>query len=172
MSLSIGLIAHGDYGDVTSSYVMKSIDLTRDVDALCKFVNRVGETSGYDNDECYELVLHNITRDFSWDASCKYRSLVLIGDANPHPVDSKNNPFKIDWEKEADCCKENGIKIYGVHCLGTLYAEAFYRTITQKTGGKQKNFCFIKMQNAICTSKASSKKNMVNFQQAESTSRN
>lgn len=153
-NLHIGLVAHGDYQDLSSAYVTQQFDFSRDVDALAKFVEGVGVTSGFDSDECYELVLHNVQRDFSWSPTCQYRSLVLIGDANPHPVDATNNPFKINWETEADGCNDLGIKIYGVHCLGNSISENFYKTCASKTSGlciKLDNLDeFSGMMTAIC----------------------
>ena len=37
-SLHIGLVAHGDYQDLSSAYVTQQFDFSRDVDALAKFV--------------------------------------------------------------------------------------------------------------------------------------
>ena len=71
--------------------------------------------SGGDVPECYELVLHNVCREISWSEKCKYRSLVLIGDANPHEFGDDNNPHKIDWKEKLQDCKACGIKIYSVH---------------------------------------------------------
>jgi len=133
-SLSIGIVAHGDYGDLNRTYVLEHFDFSRDVGALCKFVGGVTATNGFDCDECYELVLHNVQRDFSWSPNCQYRSVVLIGDSNPHPLNS-NNPHNIDWEAEADGCAELGIKIYGVHALNQLNSLPFYKTIAEKTKG-------------------------------------
>src|SRR5579872_7141630 len=55
--IHIGIIAHGDYCDRNSTYVTRRLDLTNDVDALCKFVETVAPTGGGDAPECYELVL-------------------------------------------------------------------------------------------------------------------
>lgn len=59
---------------------------------LVEWVNEVERISGFDSDECYELVLRDV-QFLSWSPSCSNRSLVLIGDANPHQLHPKSrNP--------------------------------------------------------------------------------
>jgi len=44
------VIAHGDYCDQESyGYVVRYVDLTRDADTLCTFVNDVPQTGGGGN---------------------------------------------------------------------------------------------------------------------------
>src|ERR1700742_1649009 len=42
--MRIGVIAHGDYCDAGSTYVTKALDLTDDVEKICRFVERVEPT--------------------------------------------------------------------------------------------------------------------------------
>lgn len=63
------------------------------------------------------------------------RSLVVIGDANPHELNGGNNPYKLDWREKAKDCKIGGIKVYGIHCLGSIGSKNFYQTISDLTGG-------------------------------------
>ena len=56
--IRIGVIAHGDYCDKGSTYVTSHLPLTKDVNAIVKFVETVKPTGGGDAPECYELVLH------------------------------------------------------------------------------------------------------------------
>ena len=48
--IRVGIMAHGDYCDYTT-YVLRSIDLTSDIDALVKFVSDVPATGGGDAPE-------------------------------------------------------------------------------------------------------------------------
>lgn len=48
--IRIGIMAHGDYCDY-SNYVLKSLDLTSNVDALVSFVETVPQTGGGDAPE-------------------------------------------------------------------------------------------------------------------------
>lgn len=131
--IRIGIIAHGDYCDERSSYVTKMLDLTADVDKITHFVNNVGATHGGDWDECYEFVL-NQARSASWGAGSS-KSVIMIGDANPHGVNYSMNTRHLDWKNEAKLLGEAGIKIYSCQALPTRISEPFYRTIADLTGG-------------------------------------
>ena len=54
------MLAHGDYCD-KNNYITKWVDFTNDEKSLCKFVNGVSSTGGGDWEECYELVLHQVS---------------------------------------------------------------------------------------------------------------
>ncbi|MDM9384235.1 VWA domain-containing protein [Chlorogloeopsis sp. ULAP01] len=129
--IKIGIIAHGDYCDQGSTYVIKNFDLSSDVDAICDFVQNVEPTGGGDAPECYELVLHE-AQDLNWsDAASK--SLVLIGDDIPHPP--AHNPKKLNWREEIDKLAKQGIMVYGVQALNRSHATPFYKELAEKSGG-------------------------------------
>jgi hypothetical protein len=129
--IKIGIIAHGDYCDQGSTYVIKNFDLSSDVDAICDFVQNVEPTGGGDAPECYELVLHE-AQDLNWsDAASK--SLVLIGDDIPHPP--AHNPKKLNWREEIDKLAKQGIMVYGVQALNRSHATPFYKELADKSGG-------------------------------------
>ncbi|RUR87001.1 vWA domain-containing protein [Chlorogloeopsis fritschii PCC 9212] len=129
--IKIGIIAHGDYCDQGSTYVIKNFDLSSDVDAICDFVQNVEPTGGGDAPECYELVLHE-AQDLNWsDTSSK--SLVLIGDDIPHPP--AHNPKKLNWREEIDKLAKQGIMVYGVQALNRSHATPFYKELAEKSGG-------------------------------------
>jgi hypothetical protein len=131
--LRIGIIAHGDYCDARSSYVIKMLDLTKDQGSILKFVRETPSTGGGDADECYELVLHE-SRRLSWRAGVP-RVLALIGDANPHGPNYPQNEKKLDWKNELDLLTEAKIQVYGVQALNRRESTAFYREIARRTGG-------------------------------------
>src|SRR5438309_7055523 len=58
--IRIGIVAHGDYCDEKSTYLMKSIDLTSDMNKIIEFINNVENTDGGDYPEAYEYVLREI----------------------------------------------------------------------------------------------------------------
>jgi Mg-chelatase subunit ChlD len=134
-NIRIGIIAHGDYCDERSSYVIKSLDLTNDKSKIVKFVEEVGPTGGGDAPECYELVLRDCQK-LSWTAGYNH-ALVLIGDDLPHEKGA--NPHGISWQEEAKRCGEQGILIYAVQALNRNYAARFYTTIAQSSGGVHLN---------------------------------
>ena len=90
--IRIGIVAHGDYCDKDSSYLMKFVDLTNESQKIVDFINDVGDTGGGDYPEAYEYVLREVQK-LSWNSD-SMRALVMIGDAYPH--DKNDNPEKID----------------------------------------------------------------------------
>jgi hypothetical protein len=129
--MRIGIIAHGDYCDEGSTYVTKLLDLTDDLGAIMRFVERVGPTGGGDAPECYELVLHQ-ARGLSWTPGYS-KALVLIGDDVPHAP--SQNPRKLDWRAEVDMLGKLGIPVYGVQALNRRHATPFYKELAEKSGG-------------------------------------
>ena len=74
-------------------------------------------TGGGDWEECYELVLHEAREKLSWTPGTQ-RSLVMIGDAIPHPPTYAMNTKKLDWKVEAKKLHdEAGVKVYAVQAL-------------------------------------------------------
>lgn len=137
--IRIGVIAHGDYCDNPSlggnSYVIKSLNLTEDVNAICNFVQNVGLTNGGDLEECYELAL-NESRAMSWTRGSS-KVVVLIGDNIPHPPTYPLNVKKLDWRNELGLLIEAGVSVYAVQALGATYPQAtpFYQEVAKTTGG-------------------------------------
>lgn len=153
--IRIGIIAHGDYCDERSTYVIKKFDLSSDVDAICDFVQNVEPTGGGDAPECYELVLHE-TQSLSWTKEAS-KSLVLIGDDIPHPP--AHNPKKLNWRQEIDKLAAQDIAVYGVQALNRSHATPFYTELANKSGGFHLNldqFSYITdMFLAICYKQSS-----------------
>jgi predicted DNA-binding WGR domain protein len=129
--IRIGIIAHGDYCDERTTYVTKHLPLTDDVDAICRFVEKVGPTGGGDAPECYELVLHE-ARSQPWTPGAT-KAFVLIGDDVPHPP--AHNPGKLDWRQEASALTKAGVAIYAVQALNCKHARKFYEDLARISGG-------------------------------------
>jgi hypothetical protein len=153
--IRIGIIAHGDYCDEPSTYVIKQFDLSGDVDAICRFVENVEKTGGGDAPECYELVLHE-AQSLSWTPEAT-KALVLIGDDVPHPP--AYTPRRLNWRTELDKLADRGIPVYGVQALNRSHATAFYNELAQKSGGfhlSLDQFAYITdMVLAVCYKQAS-----------------
>ena len=129
--IRIGIIAHGDYCDKGSTYVTSHLPLTDDMDAICRFVEKVQPTGGGDAPECYELVLHE-AQSQPWSADAT-KALVLIGDDVPHPP--AHNPGRLDWRKEAEALTKEGVAVYAVQALGRKHATRFYEDLARLSGG-------------------------------------
>ncbi|XP_064623050.1 uncharacterized protein LOC135485180 [Lineus longissimus] len=132
--LRMAVFAHGDYCDERTTYVTKYVDFTNDVTKLVDFVNNVQSTGGGDADECYELVLYEVRTKLSWSPGTQ-RSLVMIGDANPHGPKYTQNTLHLDWRKEVNMLAKDQVHIYGVDC-GNSSCEDFYMSLATKTDGK------------------------------------
>jgi hypothetical protein len=169
-NIRIGIIAHGDYCDEQSTYLMKFEDLTNNAEKICTFVNSVEDTHGGDFPEAYEYVLHK-AQNLSWNSDT-LRALVIIGDAYPHEI--TENPYKLDWRKETDGLKEMGINIYGIQCLDrdNPKCNTFYKQIASKTNGfhlKLHQFSYIRdIILAICF-RQESEERLQNYEQEVKT---
>eukprot|EP00484_Ammonia_sp_Unknown_P014855 CAMPEP_0197073344 /NCGR_PEP_ID=MMETSP1384-20130603/210556_1 /TAXON_ID=29189 /ORGANISM="Ammonia sp." /LENGTH=2115 /DNA_ID=CAMNT_0042512181 /DNA_START=59 /DNA_END=6403 /DNA_ORIENTATION=+ len=134
-NIRISIIAHGDYCDAGSTYVLKSVDFTRDHKKLIEFVQNVGPTGGGDAPECYELVLWHAAHKLHWSPHAKSKALVVIGDDEPHPVSYSMNVKGIDWRVETENLRRQNCTIYGIFCGYSSIAKRFYQEISTKTNG-------------------------------------
>jgi len=132
--IRIAIIAHGDYCDANWSYVTKIQNFSEDENTLCRFVENVGATGGGDADECYELVLREARTKLAWSPG-SIRSLVMIGDCNPHGPNYPLNKQKINWRTECGQLKAEEIRIYAVQALNRKEATSFYREMASLTDG-------------------------------------
>lgn len=133
-TVRFAIIAHGDYCDADSSYVIKTKDFCINSDELKAFVDECGRTSGGDADECYELVLHKAGK-LHWSPDAAVKALVMFGDANPHAPDYHLNKHHYDWRKEAETLKAKGVTVFPVHCGGSASTKPFYDEVARITGG-------------------------------------
>ncbi|EFC38673.1 predicted protein [Naegleria gruberi] len=138
--LEIAIIAHGDYEDSkdNGSYCLYKLDFTTDIEQIISFVQSINSTSGYDGDECYEAVLLE-AQSLSWvnvENTFTNRSLVVIGDADPH---KSTEWFNIDWKQETSNLFDNHhVKIHSVRCGSSSWStKDFYKTISEETGGSE-----------------------------------
>ena len=131
--MRICIIAHGDYCDEKSTYLMKFIDFTNDKKKIEDFVTQTGNTGGGDAPEAYEYVLREAQK-LSWDSE-KCRALVMIGDDSPHPADQ--NPYKIDWRTEVKELHSMGVNIYSIQCLNRGHGQikTFWRQMASMSNG-------------------------------------
>ncbi|XP_067027065.1 uncharacterized protein [Acropora muricata] len=133
--IRIAVFAHGDYQDKGHTYDTTWVDFSSDKKKICDFIKNVSSTCGYDSDECYELVLRQVRERLSWTPKSQ-RSLVMIGDASPHPPSYHLNTLKIDWRVEAKkLYNEMGVRIYSVQCLNYGGSDVFYRKLAELSCG-------------------------------------
>ena len=132
--LRIALICHNDYCDYPRHIF--TMDFTRDINQIKRFVDQDSPCGGGDAPECYELALHEASK-FDWRSD--RRALILIGDEVPQPVGYTCRPWpgknELDWRKEAAELKNIGVQVYGVQALGRRNATNFYTEISRITNG-------------------------------------
>ena len=105
----------------------------RKLKKLVDWANNVERTCGFDDDECYELVLRDVQK-ISWSLTCRNRSLVdLVGAASPHLLRPKSR--KSQWRKEAHELKFMDNRVDAVHALVNHYSWDFYRSLANITNG-------------------------------------
>lgn len=143
-NLKIKVVAFGDYCDMTSRDVFgkayQETSLTDNQQVLIEFVQNAMATSGGDSDEFYELVIKKITEETPWRKGSK-RAVLLISDANPHPVEYYNHRSvagvtgrAIDWREEARKSSELSIQWDTLSC-GRGVVETFYKPLSEMTNG-------------------------------------
>jgi hypothetical protein len=166
----IALICHGDYEDEKTSYLYKQCDFTENKEDLVRFVEKTGNTHGFDYAEAYEYVLNKV-QDLSWQPS-SVKALVMIGDAYGH--EAKDNPHGLDWRVECEKLKEMNIPVYSVQALSTGSGPSFmfWKQLASRTNGYHlflDQFSYIKdILIAICLKQASDAKLIEYEQEMES----
>lgn len=141
--LRIAIIAHGDYCDEKTTYVLKKMDFTTNERMLVDFVKSVEATFGGDAPECYELVLRT-ARELNWcndekleENERRQKVLIMIGDDVPHGPTYKENTLHINWREELQELTGKGVNVYGVHAMPGIrkHSKQFYEEIASLTGG-------------------------------------
>jgi hypothetical protein len=137
--IRIGVIAHGDYCDADSSYVIKFLPLMTDYAKLTKFVAEVGPTHGGDAPECYELALNKALNKMNWSDDAKARALVLVGDDVPHEKGYSygGKTVNIDWRNQLKgLVNRYNVQIYAVQAGSSTGAKPFYETLATESRGR------------------------------------
>ena len=134
-NLRVGVVCHGDYCDLNSTYLYKQVDLTDKASSIIDFINNTGNSGGGDYPEAYEFVLREVQK-MSWRPEAAH-ALVMIGDAYPHEAD--DNPEKIDWRDQCEALKALSIPIYSVQALFSSKGPAylFWKQLADRTNGYQ-----------------------------------
>jgi hypothetical protein len=132
LDLRVSVIAHGDYGDGLNTYQV--LPFSSDSARVAAFVRTAKNTSGGDNDECYELVLYKAgAMDWRPDAD---KVLIMFGDADPHDTSGYRSrrawnrgahdldrlvpkDLILDWRSEVTRLRERRVNIFGVQCLSS-----------------------------------------------------
>lgn len=140
-NLRVGIIAHGDYCDKQSSYVIRFLPLTSDFAKLKSFLANVKPTRGGDESQCYELALGKTSFSMGWQASPLNRTLLLVGDVTPHEPGYTINGYtnNIDWREMLQKLAHQSVRCVAVQCGGetspSAEATSFFQTCAGVTRG-------------------------------------
>lgn len=137
-NLRLGIVAFGDYCDMKSAQefgnAYQCLMPTDNENDIIKFIRESKDTNGGDGDEFYELVIKRIVEETPWREDST-RAILLISDANPHPLGYTYKDFvvgnQIDWRKEAEKAAQMKIKIDTV----TITDAPWYKELSRMTNG-------------------------------------
>lgn len=136
--LRIGIVAFGDYCDMKNAQefgdAYQCLMPTDNENEIIRFIRNSKDTSGGDGDEFYELVIRKIVDETPWRENAT-RTILLISDANPHPLGYTYGTYvtnnQIDWRKEAEKAASKKIKIDTV----TISNNKWYKELSRMTNG-------------------------------------
>eukprot|EP00746_Dinoflagellata_sp_MGD_P073943 gnl/MRDRNA2_/MRDRNA2_29937_c0_seq1.p1 gnl/MRDRNA2_/MRDRNA2_29937_c0~~gnl/MRDRNA2_/MRDRNA2_29937_c0_seq1.p1 ORF type:complete len:1218 (-),score=238.80 gnl/MRDRNA2_/MRDRNA2_29937_c0_seq1:45-3698(-) len=132
--LEIGIIAHGDYCDENSTYLIKHLPFSTDPSEIASWVAKVGPTGGGDAPEAYEIALHCAATEYRWKTDA-HKVVVIIGDEVPHTKDYPGNTNHVDWNAELEHLANLGVRVFGVQCFSNGHAKPFYKALADQTDG-------------------------------------
>lgn len=142
--LRIGIVTYRDHEKEEREYLVKSFDLTSDVDAVLESLKSIKAAGGGDGPEAVVDGLHAATHGLEWRADAK-KMVFLIGDAAPHGVGSSDSHYRQGCpaghtvEGEIEAAIDHGIVIYTISGSGIDRPgiEAF-KKIAAETDGEYK----------------------------------
>jgi len=111
-NLRIGIIFYLDHGS-GDPYVTKIQPLTNNVQNLIDFINSTQTGHGGDEDEAVEDALNDLLQNINWKQS-NPSSVVLFGDASPHPA--RNCPSRFDFFNITEQLFKQHITVNSVFC--------------------------------------------------------
>lgn len=127
--LCFGLVAYRDKGD---TFLLRSHDLTNDLNAFQGALNALHAGGGGDYPEAMNEALHDTVHSLSWRGDGATRLVFLLADAPPH-LDYGGPQYDDDMLAALG----KGIKIVGVGASGLdKQGEYIQRQIAQYTGGR------------------------------------
>ena len=132
----IAVVAFGDYCDVGTTYVTKTVGLTGDIRAVASFINGVEPTGGGDEPEAVEEALFEANQ-LQWNIGSR-RAVVLVGDAPPHGVIDSPSACQNghSFKNEASQLGQKGVSVFTVQCADSEATTRAFRQIADLTGGK------------------------------------
>ncbi len=146
--LKIGVVTYRDYEPEEREYLVKSFDLTDDVDDALNFIKKIQANGGGDYPEAVATGMHHAVNKMEY-RSDAIKVVFLIGDASPHGVGSaettfvQGNPDGFDYKELINDAKDQGIIFYTVSGSGMdPVGLNVWKEIADKTGGQYERLTY------------------------------
>ena len=147
--LRVGVVTYRDYELEEKEYLIRSKDLTDDIDSALKFIETIDAAGGGDQPEAVADALHNaIQKDMSWSDDAR-KVIILIGDAPPHGEGGADRNYRngspngYNYKDEITEASKRGITIYTLICSGMdEVGTRIWKTIADKTGGTSEHLSY------------------------------
>jgi len=111
LSINLGISHYRDYGE---EYLIKSSDLSDDINKSLQFLNEAKSGGGGDYPEAVEVGLFEVINNFSWNENSIAKVVFLILDAPPHYSSSIIDSL----QRIISIASKKGIRIIPVTCSG------------------------------------------------------
>lgn len=143
-NLKIGIIFYLDHGS-GDPYVTRIHKLTTNTNDLINFINTTVTGHGGDADEAVEDALNDLLQNMNWKESNSH-SVVLFGDASPHP--SHNCPSQFDFFDLTKQLYNKNITINSVYCDRYSYSQSDLQRLEDvNVGDFSTRFSYLKPPN-------------------------
>lgn len=110
-TINLGISHYRDYGE---EYLIKSSNLSSDINKSLKFLSEANADNGGDYPEAVEVGLYEVINNFNWNENSIAKVVFLILDAPPH-----NNSNIIDsLQRVISLASKKGIRIIPLTCSG------------------------------------------------------
>jgi Mg-chelatase subunit ChlD len=107
--IKIGLVAYRDHGD---AYIVKTTELSDDIDAVYADLMKFQADGGGDGPESVNEALNAAMTNIKWSKDKAYRVIFLVGDFPPHMDYKDDVKYQVTCKKAA----ESGVIINTIQC--------------------------------------------------------
>lgn len=140
--LRIGVVSYRDYELEEKEYLVRTQDLTADINRALKFIEDIDAAGGGDQPEAVaDALFEAIEHDMSWDKNAR-KAIILIGDAPPHGEGGADRNYRYgspngyNYRDEIEVANKKGITIYTMSCSGMdEVGLKIWKEIADKTNG-------------------------------------
>jgi Mg-chelatase subunit ChlD len=127
--IRMGLVAYRDRGD---AYVVRTVDLTDDLDSVYAQLMQFAAGGGGDGPESVNAALSTAVHELSWSGGGQaYQTIFLVGDAPPH-MDYQDEP---QYPEILAAARDRGIVVNAIQCGNVASTRAPWTQIASLGGG-------------------------------------